>query len=134
MRIQLKGFTNNNSDAIVVIECECGNKWMLDEAGEFKSNEMFVYWHGVPTKNLRCSPSTDESLKRMANGQPRCRERYRIILDNDNNVSAIKVLHIAPRPREEVLETSNIKFPPKEVGTGAPVNPPPSTEYVTSPY
>jgi hypothetical protein len=134
MQVHVKRFTNNNSDAIIVIECECGTRYMLDEAGEFQSEEIFVYRHGVPVKNLRCSSAEFETLMKMAEEQPPCQERYRITLHDGEGAPTIEVAHVAPRPSEEVLETSTIEFPPKEVGPDGPINPPPSNEYVRKPF
>jgi hypothetical protein len=106
---------------------------MLDEAGEFQSEEIFVYRHGVPVKNLRCSSAESETLTKMAKEKPPCQERYRITVHDDGQPS-IEVARVAPRPNEEVLETSTIKFPPKQEGPDGPINPPPSTEYVRKPF
>jgi hypothetical protein len=134
MRVHLKGFKNNNSDAIIVIECDCGAKHMLDEAGEFQSEKLFVYRHGVPVKNLRCSPSGIQTLTRIAEGKPLCQERYRITLHAEDGPPTIEIAHLTPRPHEEVLETETINFPPKHVGAGEPINPPPTNPYVNKPY
>ncbi len=109
MRVHLKGFTD--TDAIVVIECECGNTRMLDEAGDFKSERLFVYHHGVPIKNLRCCAPPPATLEGISLGKTECRERYRITLQSEHNPLYMKIAHISPRPREEVLEVETIRFP-----------------------
>ena len=98
MRVQLKGFTS--TDAIVVIECECGNTRMLDEAGGFPAERIYVLRRGVPIKNLRCrrlDSLTSETLSRKV---PECRERYRIILQ-PHVFPYLEIEHISPRPNEQ---------------------------------
>jgi hypothetical protein len=132
MRVNLKRF--NDDDAIIVIGCECGNRRMLDEAGEFKAENLFVYRHGVPVKNLRCSPSEEETLSRAAQGKPQCRERYRIILHEERDPQYLEIAHLSPWPREEVLETQTIQFPASESRPEEPMYPPNFTVYVNKPY
>jgi hypothetical protein len=132
MQVSLKGF--NDDDAIIVIECECGNRRMLDEAGEFKSEQIFVYRHGVPVKNLRCAPSEAETLKRAAQGKPLCRERYRITLHEEENPPYLEIMHLSPRPREDVLEVQTIQFPARQAWPEEPMYPPNQTLYVNKPY
>jgi hypothetical protein len=113
MRVHLIGFTD--TDAIVVIECECGNSQMLDEAGDFPAERIYVYRHGVPTKNLRCCAPGAVTLKRISMGKPECQERYRITLQTGHNPPRMEIAHISPRPRKQLLETVTIPFP------GAPI-------------
>lgn len=108
MRIHLKGFTV--TDAIVVIECECGNTRMLDEAGDFPAERIFVYRQGVPTKNLRCCRLHSLTSGNLARGMPECRERYRITLRREHEPPYLEIAHISPRPGEQVLEVETIKF------------------------
>ncbi len=133
MQVHVKGFTSNNNDAIIVIECECGACYMLDEAGEFQAEKLFVYRYGVPVKNLRCSSVESETMCKKVGDKPQCQERYRITLHNEV-APAIEVAHVARRPPEEVLESKSVKFPPKMVAQDESINPPPSTEYVRKPY
>ncbi len=109
MRVQLKGFTD--TDAILVIECKCGNTRMLDEAGDFEAEEIYVYRYGVPAKDLRCHSSESMTLKRISAGEPECRQRYRVSLRREQRPPYIEVAHVSPRPREEVLEVETINFP-----------------------
>jgi hypothetical protein len=132
MRVNLKGF--NDDDAIIVIECDCGNRRMLDEAGEFKAKELFVYRHGVPIKNLRCAPTEEETLKRAARGQPQCRERYRITLHEEGDPQHLEIAHLSPWPREEALEVQTIQFPASETRPEEPLYPLNFTVYVNKPY
>ena len=132
MRVDLKGF--NNNDAIIVIECDCGTMRMLDEAGDFKSEELFAYRHGVPVKNLRCAPSEAETLERVAQGRPPCWERYRITLHEEEDPPYLEIAHLSPRPREEVLEVQTIQFPTGDTGPDEPMYPPNTTIYVNKPY
>jgi hypothetical protein len=132
MRVDLKGF--NNNDAIIVIECDCGTRRMLDEAGDFKSEELFAYRHGVPVKNLRCAPSEAETLERVAQGRPPCWERYRITLHEEEDPPYLEIAHLSPRPREEVLEVQTIQFPTGDTGPDEPMYPPNTTIYVNKPY
>jgi hypothetical protein len=131
MQVHVKGFTSNKNDAIIVIECECGACYMLDEAGELQAEELFVYRYGVQVKNLRCSCVESDTM--MVGDKSQCQERYRITLHNED-APAIEVAHVARRPHEEVLESKTIKFPPKMVAADESINPPPSTEYVRKPY
>jgi hypothetical protein len=132
MQVKLKGF--NDDDAIIVIECDCGNKRMLDEAGEFKAEKLFVYRHGAPVKNLRCSPSEAEILARALQGKPPCRERYRITLHGGQDPPYLEVAHLSPRPHEEVREVQTIQFPTGDTGSEEPLYPPNRTIYVNKPY
>jgi hypothetical protein len=136
MQVFLKGFKNNNSDAVIVIECECGARHLLDEAGAFQSKKIFVYRHGALVKNLRCSPLGVQDLTRTAEDKPPCQERYRISLHTEDGLQTVEIAHLTPRPNEEVVETQTIQFPPKQVVAGGPVNPPPNTPipYVNKPY
>jgi hypothetical protein len=132
MKVNLKAF--NDNDAIIVIECDCGTRRMLDEAGEFKSEKIFVYRHGVPVKNLRCAPSEAETMKRAAQGRPLCRERYRITLHEEEDPPYLEIAHLSPRPREEVLEVQTIQFPTGDTGPDEHMYPPNQTIYVNKPY
>jgi hypothetical protein len=134
MQVHLAGFANNNSDAIIVIQCRCGSTYMLDQAGGFPAQRLFVYRHGVPVKNLRCALPGSKALGRLAQGRPLCRERYRITLHGDRHPPQADVAHLTPRPHDQVLESSIVEFPPKVVGAQGPINPPPSTPYVNQPY
>ncbi len=109
MKAYLAGFTV--SDAILVIECGCGNTQMLDEAGNFVAEKLYVYRHGVPVKNLRCCSTERERLERTSRGEPECRQRYRISLHRENDSPFLEVAHVSPRPEEEVLEVETIQFP-----------------------
>ena len=109
MKVHLAGFTG--SDAILVIECECGNTRMLDEAGNFVAEKLYVYRHGVPIKNLRCCSTERERSGRVSKGEPECRQRYRISLRREDGSPLIEVAHISPRPEEEVTEVETIQFP-----------------------
>ena len=106
MKVELQRITESAdcapSDAVIIIECQCGNKTMLDEAGDFKGEEVYVYLWGVTIKNLRCTKTGSE-----------CRERYRTILHMEADPPFVGVAHIAPRPAETVLETVKIEIPPK---------------------
>lgn len=108
MRVHLEGFTD--TDAIVVIECECGNTRMLDEAGDFPAERIFVYRQGVPTKNLRCCRPHPLTSGNRSRGTPECRERYRITLRREDEPTYLEIAHISPRPREQVLEVESIEF------------------------
>ena len=109
MKVHLTGFTDN--DAILVIECECGNTRMLDEAGNFVAEKLYVYRQGVPVKNLRCCPNERDRLDRFHRGQAECRERYRISLRREDGSPIMEVAHVSPRPGEEVIEVETIRFP-----------------------
>ena len=108
MKVHLKGFTS--TDAIIVIECVCGNTRMLDEAGGFPAERIYVFRQGVPTKDLRCcrlhSPTSGSLLGEMAE----CRERYRITLRGELGPAYLEIAHISPRPSEQVLEIETIPF------------------------
>jgi len=108
MLVHLKGSTV--TDAIIVIECECGNTHMLDEAGDFRSERIFVYRHGVQTKNLRCCPLAPLTRENILPGQPECRERYRIIIHREQESPYLEIEHISPRPEEQILEVMSITF------------------------
>ena len=103
MKVELQRITESAdgapSDAVIIIECRCGNKSILDEADGFLQKEIFVYLHGVRIKNFRCSKTGSE-----------CRERYRTILHMEADPPFVEVSHIAPRPQETVLETIKIKI------------------------
>jgi hypothetical protein len=109
MRVQLRGYTE--TDAVLVIECQCGNTCMLDEAGDFEAGEIYVYMNGVPEKNLRCQSSESRSLKRISRDEPECRQRYRISLHRARFPPYLEVAHLSPRPREEVIEVARLNFP-----------------------
>jgi len=109
MRVQLKEFTS--TDAIVVIECECGNTRMLDEAGGFPAERIYVFRRGVPIKNLRCSRMHSLTSATLSSKVPECRERYRIILQREHEFPYLEIEHISPRPNEQILEVEIIKFP-----------------------
>jgi hypothetical protein len=109
MQVQLRGLTE--TDAVLVIECKCGNTRMLDEAGDFEAEEIYVYLCGVPARNLRCYSSEAMTLKRTREGKPECRQRYRISLYREQDPAYVEVAHITPRPRERVLEVEAISFP-----------------------
>jgi len=106
MKVELQRITKSAdgtpSDAVIAIECQCGNKTMLDEAGDFPGEEIFVYLRGVPSKNLRCIKKGSE-----------CRERYRTTLHVDEDPQFVEVAHITPRPEEKILETVKIEIPSK---------------------
>ena len=108
MLVHLKEFTD--TDATIVIECECGNTHMLDEAGDFRSERVFVYRHGVPTKNLRCCPPASLTRENVFPGKPECRERYRIIVHREQELPYMEIEHISPRPEERVIEVMTITF------------------------
>ena len=108
MRVHLKGFTS--TDAIVVIECECGNTRMLDEAGDFPAERIYVFHHGVPTKNLRCCRLRSRISGTLFSIVPECRERYRITLRNELDPPYLEIAHLSPRPKEQVLEVETITF------------------------
>ena len=109
MRVHLKGFTS--TDAIVVIECECGNTRMLDEAGGFPAERIYVFRRGVPIKNLRCCRLHSLTSETLSSKVPECRERYRIILQHEHELPYLEIEHISPRPNEQILEVETIKFP-----------------------
>lgn len=109
MRVHLEGF--NDTDTIIVFECECGNTRMLDEAGDFPAERIYVYRQGVPTKNPRCCPTERTTLKRIGEGKAQCGEWYSITLHGEHSRPYMEVAHISPRPRGEILETEPIKFP-----------------------
>ncbi len=109
MRVHLKGFTS--TDAIVVIECECGNTRMLDEAGGFPAERIYVFRRGVPIKNLRCCRLHSLTSETLSSKVPECRERYRIILQHEHEFPYLEIEHISPRPNEQILEVETIKFP-----------------------
>jgi len=98
MKVELQRITGSASgapsDAVIIIECQCGNRVMHDEAGGFTRKEVFVYLRGVAVKNLRCSKEDST-----------CRERYRTILHMEADPPFVEVAHIALRPLETVLET-----------------------------
>ena len=104
MKVELRRITESAdgapSDAVIIIECQCGNKVMKDEAGDFTREEVFVYLWGVTVKSLRCTKTGSE-----------CRERYRTTLHMEADPPFVEVAHIAPRPSEIVLETLKIKIP-----------------------
>ena len=106
---KLRGFTD--SDAILVIECKCGNTHMLDETDDLETEDIYVYQYGVPAKNLRCCSSESMTLKRIAAGTPQCRQRYRISLHRKQDPPRIEVAHITPRPGEDVLGVEAASFP-----------------------
>ncbi len=106
MKIHLKGFTD--TDAIVVIECECGNTRMLDEAGDFPGEKIYVYRHGVPTKNLRCCRQQSPTWGYLPSATPECRERYRIVLRRELDPPYLEIAHISARPKEQVIEVETI--------------------------
>jgi len=109
MRVKLRGFTD--TDAILVIECECGNTRMLDEADDLEAEDIYVYRYGVPEKNLRCCASQSLTFERIAAGKPQCRQRYRISLQREQDPPRIEVAHISPRPGEDVLGVEPVSFP-----------------------
>jgi hypothetical protein len=84
---------------------------MLDEAGNFVAEKLYVYRHGVPVKNLRCCSTERERLERTSRGKPECRQRYRISLHRENDSPFMEVAHVSPRPEEEVIEVETIQFP-----------------------
>ena len=108
MKVHLKGFTS--TDAIIVIECVCGNTRMLDEAGGFPAERIYVFRQGVPTKNLRCCRLPSLTSVSLFGGMPQCRERYRITLRGELDPAYLEIAHISPRPNEQVLEIETIPF------------------------
>ena len=88
-----------DSDVVIIIECQCGNKTMLNESDGFFEEEVYVCLFGVRQKNLRCHGA--RSI---------CRERYRIILRMEADPPFIEVAHIAPRPSEETLEIIQVSI------------------------
>jgi len=104
MKVELQRITESAdgalSDAVIIIECQCRNKVMKDEAGDFTRKEIYVYLRGITIKNLRCSK--EGSM---------CRERYRTMLHMEACLPFVEVAHIAPRPSEIVLETIKIEIP-----------------------
>jgi len=90
------------SDAVIIIECQCGNKVMKDEAGDFTREEVYVCLVGVTVKSLRCTKTGSE-----------CRERYRTTLHMEADPPFVEVAHISPRPQEVILETEKMEIPKK---------------------
>ena len=107
MQVYLKGFTD--TDAIIVIECECGNTHMLDEAGDFAAEQIYVCRYGVPAKTLRCSRKYDLTSG-IRSSLPDCRERYRITLRREYEPPYLIIEHITSRPNEQILEAETITF------------------------
>jgi len=107
------------TDVVITIECECGNKRMIDLAGGFPGEEIFIFLQGVRVKNLRCSWSESRIRKKLAQGENECRERYRITVPGEVNRQAIEIMHVGRSPNDNVLETFVLLVPKKDAGKRA---------------
>jgi len=130
MKVQLKGVKDN--DAVIVIECACGNKRMLNEADNLIREEIYINRFGTREKRLRCAQPESLILKKLREGKTQCHEHYRVTLYPEVEPPFIEVAHLSHRREEKVL--AKIQFPPQKVGGPHLMYPPDPHPYVSNPY
>ena len=132
MKVRLKEF--KDSDAVIVIECQCGNRRMLNEVDNSIREEIYVNRFGGLEKRLRCAQAESMALRRIAQRKAQCHEHYRVTLRAEAELPFIEVAHLSHEPNETVLAVESINFPPKKLGKIEGMYPPDAHPYVGNPY
>ena len=132
MKVRLKEF--KDTDAIIVIECQCGNRRMLNEMDNSIREEIYVNRFGTREKRLRCAQPETMAQRRIGQRKTQCHEHYRVTLRTEVEPRVIEVVHLSHESNETTLEVESIKFPPKKFGKTEGMYPPDPHPYVGNPY